>query len=380
MSSEDENYSVAKVSSGYPDLRTVLTIVSSISLFCTISCVVVFFILLSYNAHRVNIPLVKITMSIQSVHAVALIITIVLNIVSITSEVLCSSLRYILYICYLVSIFMCCAITIHLWLVISRRKLNQTKRNERWYYIISYVLAIILSAALAIIPNSAFKLVNRCMVASIPSPQYLGIRWALYYSWFVVASLISIICMISVLRSAQRLSHTTHTHGREYTSTTEAYRSAVNARANGKRLRSLMFYTIAYPVISLVCNLPQLLQELLATTMKKELTGLNFAARLLLCSEGTFLALAFFLYPAVLHSIRDITYSAVQYWVVEQEVFWRRKQNDIKNFHNGRMLHENPNDMMVDKTDLKNFTSTRGRIFHSILLKTGEGKRATTLS
>ncbi|KAJ1943382.1 hypothetical protein GGF37_002674 [Kickxella alabastrina] len=327
MSNEDEDYSVAKVSSGYPDLRTILTIVSSISLFCTISCVVVFFILLSYNAHRVNIPLVKITMSIQSVHAVAL-----------------------------------------------------TKRNERWYYIISYALAIILSAALAAIPNSAFKIVNRCMVASIPGPQYLGIRWALYYSWFVVASLISIICMISVLRSAQKLSHTTHTHGRRYTSTTEAYRSAVNARANGKRLRSLTFYTIAYPVISLVCNLPQLLQELLSTTMKKELTGLNFAARLLLCSEGTFLALAFFLYPAVLHSIRDITYSAVQYWVVEQEVFWRRKQSDTKNFHDGRMLHENPNDMMVDKTDLKNFTSTRGRILHFILLKTGEGKRATTLS
>ncbi|KAJ1935784.1 hypothetical protein GGF37_005861, partial [Kickxella alabastrina] len=74
---------------------------------------------------------------------------------------------------------MCCAITIHLWLVITLRKLDQTRRNERWYYIISFALAICLSASLATIPNSAYGLANRCMNASIPTPRYLAIRWGL---------------------------------------------------------------------------------------------------------------------------------------------------------------------------------------------------------
>ncbi|KAJ1895027.1 hypothetical protein LPJ66_004836 [Kickxella alabastrina] len=373
-----ENISAPRAPPSYQNLVTALTAVSSISLFCTLSCIIVFLILLSFNAHRVNIPLVKITISIQSAHAIALILSILFNEITITSELLCSSLRYVMFICYLSSIFMCCAITIHLWLVITLRRLDQTRRNERWYYIISFALAICLSASLATIPNSAYGLANRCMNASIPTPQYLAIRWGLYYSWFVVASLISILCMISVLRSAFRLTHTTHTHGRRHISTTEDYRSAVNARANGKRLRSLVFYTIAYPVISLVCNFPTLVQELLSTVLKKNMMGFSFAARLLLACEGMFLALTFFLYPAVLHSIRDITYIAVQYWIVEQEELWRRKQCESKHLGDGHMLREDPN-MLMDKTDLRNFTSLRGRIFHSILLKTSEGKRETSL-
>ncbi|KAJ2487385.1 hypothetical protein IWW47_005444, partial [Coemansia sp. RSA 2052] len=130
-------------------IRTGLTITSAIALFCSVICIVVFFTLLACNSRRVNIPLVKITMSIQSVNAVALIITLVTNEVNMTSETLCSTLRYVVYVCYLSSIFMICAVTIHLWLVITRRKLSQAKRNERWYYIIPFALAFSLSAALA---------------------------------------------------------------------------------------------------------------------------------------------------------------------------------------------------------------------------------------
>ncbi|KAJ2635492.1 hypothetical protein GGF44_003320 [Coemansia sp. RSA 1694] len=360
-------------------IRTGLTITSAIALFCSVICIVVFFTLLACNSRRVNIPLVKITMSIQSVNAVALIITLVTNEVNMTSETLCSTLRYVVYVCYLSSIFMICAVTIHLWLVITRRKLSQAKRNERWYYIIPFALAFSLSAALACIPNSAYGLTNRCLVARIPSNNYLIIRWCLYYAWFLVASVISLACMISVLRSARRLSHTTNMHGRRYPASTEAYRNAVNARANSKRLRSLVFYTIAYPLISLVCNFPQLLQETLSTALKRPLQWINFAARVLLYSEGFMLSLAFFSYPAVLHSIRDVTHSAIQYWVVEQEEFWRMRQSETRHGKGARVLKEELSDMLVDRRDAKNFTSRRGRLYHFILSRTPEGKLVSGL-
>ncbi|KAJ2858540.1 hypothetical protein J3B02_000130 [Coemansia erecta] len=334
---------------------------------------------MAYNSHRVNIPLIKITLSIQSVHAVALVITLLLNDIRIKAELLCSSLRYVLYSCYLTSIFLCCAITIHLWLVITRRKLNQARRNERWYYIISFTLAISLSAALATIPNSAFRISNRCLVAIIPSKEYLGIRWALYYAWFIIASAISILCMLSVLSSARKLTHTTHLRGRTHQTSTEAYRNAVNARANSKRLRSLVFYTIAYPLISFICNFPQLILELLTTVLKKELDALRLISLILLYSEGLFLGLAFFFYPAVLHSIRDINNSAVQYWVIEQEEFWRLQQNEIKRAHGGHMLGDEPSTSMMDQQDIKQFTSRKGRFYHWVLKKTPEGKRASIL-
>ncbi|KAJ2007280.1 hypothetical protein GGI02_001418 [Coemansia sp. RSA 2322] len=318
-------------------------------------------------------------MSIQSVNAVALIITLVLNEVHITAEVLCSTLRYVLYICYLTSIFMCCAITIHLWLVITRRKLSQAKRNERWYYIIPFALAISLSAGLAAIPNSAYKIPNRCLVAVVPSRDYLIIRWCLYYGWFVIASVISLACMISVLSSARRLTHTTTTHGRRYPASTEAYRNAVNARANSKRLRSLVFYTIAFPLISLMCNFPQLIQELLSVVTKRELRWLVFASRLMLYCEGFLLSLTFFLYPAVLHSIRDVTHSAVQYWVIEQEEYWRMKQSDTKQGKTSQASKDDMRDTLLDRNDVRNFSSLRGRIYHYILSKTPEGKLVSSL-
>ncbi|KAJ2379177.1 hypothetical protein IW150_000336 [Coemansia sp. RSA 2607] len=273
---------------------------------------------------------------------------------------------------------MCCAITIHLWLVITRRKINQTKRNERWYYIIPFTLAISLSAALATIPNSAYRIPNRCLTAVIPSKEYLGIRWGLYYGWFIIASVISLLCMTSVLISARRLTHTTHLGRRRYPASTEAYRSEVNARANSKRLRSLVFYTIAYPSLSIACNFPQLIIELLATVLKRELIALRFVALLLLYSEGFFMALVFFFYPAVMHSVRDINHTAVQYWVIEQEEFWRQRQQK-PTFSDGRIINEEPSEEMMDKRDIRNFTSWQGRLYHFILTKTPEGNRASIL-
>ncbi|KAJ1965671.1 hypothetical protein GGI12_000618 [Dipsacomyces acuminosporus] len=320
-------------------------------------------------------------MSIQCVNAIASIISLVLNEVKIRAELLCSSLRYVLYICYLSSIFMCCAVTIHLWLVITKRRLKQAKENERWYFIVPFALAITLSASLAAIPNSAYKIPNRCMMVAVPSKTYLAIRWGLYYGWFVIAAIISIVCMISVLISAKKLTQTIPTHRRHSIATTEAYRNAVNTRANTKRLRSLIFYTIAYPVISLVCNFPQLIQELLSTVLKRELEWLAFAGRLLLFSEGFFLALAFFLYPAVLHSIRDITHAGIQYWVIEQEGFWRMRDESQKTgkAQVGQIGQIETGDLLADKQDLKNFNSLRGRIFHFILSRTPEGKLVSSL-
>ncbi|KAJ2697202.1 hypothetical protein H4218_004127 [Coemansia sp. IMI 209128] len=359
--------------------RDVLTVTASVALSSSVVSIVVFFILLACNSRRVNIPLVKLTMSIQSVNTVALIITLITNEIQISSQTLCSTLRYILYICYLSSIFMICAVTIHLWLVITCRKLNQAKRYERWYYIIPFALATALSAALAAIPNSAYGITDRCMVAVVPSRNFLIIRWCLYYSWFVVASVISLACMASVLRSARRLTYSTNMHNSRHPSSTEAYRNAVNARANSKRLRSLVLYTIAYPLISLACNFPQLMQELLSTTMHRPLRRLNFAAKLLLYSEGLMLSVAFFSYPAVMHSIRDVTHSAVQYWVVEQEEFWRMRQSETRHGKPARVLKENLSDVLVDKNDAKNFTSRRGRLYRFILLRTPEGKIASGL-
>ncbi|KAJ2029338.1 hypothetical protein IWW57_001764 [Coemansia sp. S610] len=359
--------------------RASLTVTASVALFCSLLCIVVFFVLLACNSRRINIPLIRLTTSIQSVNAIALVITLVFNEVKITAETLCSTLRYVTYICYLSSIFMICAVTIHLWLVITRRKLSQAKRNERWYYIIPFALAIALSATLASIPNSAFGLTNRCAAAIIPSRNYLIIRWCLYYAWFVVASAISLACMASVLRSARRLTYSTNMRNSRYPASTEAYRNAVNARANGKRLRSLVFYTIAYPLISLVCNFPQLLHELLTTTTKRPLRGLGFVSRLLLYSEGLMLSIAFFSYPAVLHSIRDVTHSAVQYWVIEQEEFWRLRQSETRHGKSARVLKEDLSDVLLDRNDVKNFTSRRGRLYHFILLWTPEGKNVSGL-
>ncbi|KAJ2465933.1 hypothetical protein GGI03_002385 [Coemansia sp. RSA 2337] len=356
------------------NLRTGLTITAAISLFCSVVCIVVFFILLACNSRRINIPLVKLTMSIQSVNTVGLIITLVTNEVVFTAQTLCSTLRYVLYFCYLSSIFMICAVTIHLWLVITRRKLSLAKRNERWYYIIPFSLAISLSATLAALPNSAYGITDRCKVAIVPNRDFLIIRWCLYYGWFVVASVISLACMAIVLKSVRRLTYSTSMQGSRHPTSTEAYRNAVNARANSQRLRSLVLYTIAYPLISLACNLPQMVQELLSTAVHRPLKMLTFASKLLLYSEGFMLSLAFFSYPAVLHSIRDVTHSAVQYWVIEQEEFWRMRQSETRHGKSARVLKEELSDMLLDRNDVKNFTSRRGRLYHFILVRTPEGK------
>ncbi|KAJ2551791.1 hypothetical protein EV175_003558 [Coemansia sp. RSA 1933] len=318
-------------------------------------------------------------MAIQSVNTVALIITIILLEVKITADVLCSSLRYILYVCYLTSIFMACAVTVHLWLVITRRKLVLARRNERWYYIIPLSLAFSLSSALACIPSSAYGMKNRCTEAIVPNHDYLLIRWCLYYGWFVIASVISFLCMFSVLRSARRLTHMTHTRGRTFQQpSTEEYRNAVNARANSKRLRSLVFYTIAYPVISFFCNFPQLLQELLSSTLKRPLVWLGFLSRVMLYSEGFFLSLTFFLYPAVIHSIRDLTHEAVRYWVIDQEEYWRMQKIEATRTTTSLAHGETEQMMTSDKKDIRNFTSRHGRLYHLVLSLTPEGRRATS--
>ncbi|PIA18041.1 hypothetical protein COEREDRAFT_6783 [Coemansia reversa NRRL 1564] len=362
--------------SGY---QAALTIVTSIALFGSAMTVVIFFILLALNPRRVNIPLVKLTLAIQSVNSVALITTLVLNEVEIRAPILCGSLRYILYICYLASIFMCCAITIHFWLVITRRKLSQAKRNERWYYIIPITLAITLSAALAVIPDSAYHMPGRCALVLIPSSNYLGIRWGFYYAWFIIASAISFYCMASVLFSTRRLTHTTDIDRDTYTSSTEAYRNAVNARANGKRLRSLAFYTITYPLISFVCNFPMLLQELLSTVLKRRLAWFVLASRLILYSEGLLLSLAFFLYPAVRHSIRDLVNSAVQYWVIDQEEFWRLRRNQLTRRNSSQAFREKYKSSRTEEQIVRDFSSRRGRLYHFIFSKTPEGRVASTL-
>ncbi|KAJ2801906.1 hypothetical protein H4S07_004814 [Coemansia furcata] len=185
--------------------------------------------------------------------------------------------------------------------------------------------------------------------------------------------------MASVLKSVRRLTYSTNMRNSRYPASTEAYRNAVNARANSKRLRSLVICTIAYPIISLVCNLPQLMLELLTTTMKRPLNWLRFVAKLLLYSEGFMLSVAFFSYPAILHSIRDVIHSAVQYWIIEQEEFWRMQKSETRHGKLARALKEDLSDMLMDKNDVRNFSSRRGRIYHFILLRTPEGRRVSGL-
>ncbi|KAJ2454287.1 hypothetical protein EV183_001653 [Coemansia sp. RSA 2336] len=354
-----------------------LTITASIALFGSLLTIITFFILLAFNSRRVNIPLVKITMSIQSVNAIALIISLILNQIHITSLILCGSLRYILYICYLASIFMCTAVTVHLWLVITKRKLVQAKRHERWYYILPFTLATVLSASLGTIPSGAYGQPNRCAPIIIPSHNYLAIRWGLYYGWFVIASVISFWCMFSVLRSTRSLMHTTYTHARPYPSSTEAYRNAVNARANSKRLRSLAFYTIAYPVISFMCNCPQLVQELVSSVAKRELRWFVFIGRLCLFSEGFFLSVTFFLYPAVRHSIRDMTNSAVQYWVVDQEEYWRMRKIEPNRTTYPSSSKNTADKARAEEHVVRDFNSYRGRLYHFLFSLTPEGRMVT---
>ncbi|KAJ2160073.1 hypothetical protein GGF46_002531 [Coemansia sp. RSA 552] len=341
--------------------------------------IAVFFILLAFNPRRVDIPLVKITLAIQSVNTIALIIALLLNQIRITAEILCGSLRYILYTCYLTSIFMCTAVTVHLWIVITRRKLYQAKRNERWYYIIPICLASALAAALGVIPSSVYGMSSRCTAVTVPPKSYLAIRWGLYYGWFVIASAISFGCMVSVLRSTHKLTHSTYVHGRQPQLSTEAYRNAVNARANSQRLRSLVFYTIAYPVISFACNFPQLLQEIFSTAYRRELRGFIFVGRLFLFSEGFFLSLAFFMYPAVRHSIRDLTNSAVQYWVIDQEEFWHMNKAEIEQQGGLRALRKDPDCVPAEGHIIRDFTSWRGRLYHFFLSQTPEGRLVTSL-
>ncbi|KAJ2109300.1 hypothetical protein GGI16_000788 [Coemansia sp. S142-1] len=90
-------------------------------------------------------------------------------------------------------------------------------------------------------------------------------------------------------------------------------------------------------------------------------------------------SLAFFSYPAVLHSIRDVTRSAVQYWVTEQEEFWRMRQSEARHGMSVQVLKEDLSDMLLDRSDVRNFTSRRGRFYHFILVRTPEGKIASGL-
>ncbi|KAJ2826944.1 hypothetical protein GGI24_002781 [Coemansia furcata] len=121
------------------------------------------------------------------------------------------------------------------------------------------------------------------------------------------------------------------------------------------------------------------MQELLSTTLKRPLVWLNFASKLLLYSEGFMLSLAFFSYPAIVHSIRDVTHSSVQYWIIEQEEFWRMRQSETRHGKSAHILKEDLSDMLLDRNDVKNFTSRRGRLYHFILLQTPEGRRVSGL-
>ncbi|KAJ2701056.1 hypothetical protein H4R19_005432 [Coemansia spiralis] len=347
---------------------TPLTIVASIALAGSLSSVVTFVALMTLNTRRVDLSLVKMTMVIQSVTAISQIVTILLNDVRMTAVILCSSVRYVLNICYLTSIFTCCAITIHLWLVIARRRLEQARRAERLYYIVPITLAIVLAAGFSTIPSSVFHKDNRCAPIPVPPREYLGLRWGFFYSWFVLASAISFYCMAGVLRSVRQLVHSTRLHGSgsQHPSSTEAHRGQVNARANSKRLRSLVFYTIAYPLISFASHFPALIQELLSFALKRELAWLVFLARLILYSEGLLLAAVFFLYPAVSLSIRELVNAAVQYWVADQEEFWHVTTDRQLCRHAAKADH--------DERTVRDFTSRRGRIYHFVLSKTPEGR------
>ncbi|KAJ1733685.1 hypothetical protein LPJ61_001438 [Coemansia biformis] len=352
-----------------------LTIVSSVALFASLSTIV-FFAVLALKTRRVNLPLVKITMVIQSINVIALINATVLNQVHLTAPLLCTVLRYTLYVCYLTTIFMTCAITIHLWLVITRRKLTQANRIERWYYIAPIALAVLLSATLATIPSSVYHMESRCTKMGVPPREYYGLRWGFYYSWFVVASAISFYCMARVLYSTHQLAHSTHLRRSHQPSSTEAYRNQVNARANSERLRSLAFYTVAYPAISFVSHFPTLLQELMSFVLKRELQWLVFVSRSILACEGILLSLAFFLYPAVHQSIRDLVNSAVQYWVVDQEEFWQLRREREKH-RRGRRNYVGIEDIQLEEKIVHDFTSRRGRFYHFIFSKTPEGRLAT---
>ncbi|KAJ1733684.1 hypothetical protein LPJ61_001437 [Coemansia biformis] len=312
----------------------------------------------------------------QCFNVIALIDATVMNQVHVTSPMLCSILRYVLYISYLTTIFMTCAITIHLWLVITRRRLTQANHIERWYYIAPFTLALLLSATMATIPTSVYHVKSRCVRVSIPSSEYYGLRWGFYYSWFVVASAISFYCMSRILHSTRQLAHTTHLRINRQLSSTEAYRNQVNARANSERLRSLAFYTVAYPAISFVSHFPTVLQETLSFILNRELNWLDFASRCILACEGFLLSLAFFLYPAVRQSIRDLVNSAVQYWVIDQEEFWQL-QREREKHQRGRRDYVGIDDARLEEKILRDFTSRRGRIYHFIFSKTPEGRLAT---
>ncbi|ORX72249.1 hypothetical protein DL89DRAFT_265855 [Linderina pennispora] len=184
--------------------------------------------------------------------------------------------------------------------------------------------------------------------------------------------------MVSVLRSARRLTRVTFQHSSRHAVTTDDYRDEVNTRANSSRLRSLVVYTIAYPVIVLVCNIPQLIYELLSTVAKRKYPGFFIASRVMLYSQGFFLSLAFFALPAVRHSAKEMNHAAVQYWVIEQEEFWRMKKNPI---HRGyaNIRQQEIGDFPTDEQDEHNFTSLRGRLYHFFLCQTPEGRLARTL-
>lgn len=359
-------------------IRIGLTITSSISLFSTVLCVLTFVVLYSSNARRIDIPLVKITMTIQAVNTLSLVVIIVFNAVTITSELLCAIMRYSLFICYLCTMFMSTAITIHLWLVISRRHLDQATRGKRWYYIIPFSLAFTLAAILGIMPSKAYGFDNRCLGAIIPNTNYLIIKWALYYGWFVASFIISVVCMINILLSARRLTHTTDTRRGSAINSTEAYRNEVNARANSKRLRSLVVYTIVFPVISFASNFLQLFEEMLSGILKREIDWLVFMSRFMLYSEGFFLSLAFFCYPAVRHSFRDITRSSIQYWVCEQEEYWHTLKAERKLQRTGASINR-PATISMDERDIKNFSSLRGQLYHFLLKRTPEGRLLSNL-
>ncbi|KAJ2776607.1 hypothetical protein H4R18_005586 [Coemansia javaensis] len=361
--------------------QTPLTVVAAVALFGSGLTVLFFCVLIVLSTNRVNLPLVKITMSIQSVNAIALIVTLAMNEVRIRAPILCSTLRYVQYTCYLTSIFMCCAVTVHLWLVITRRRLAKARHIERWYYIVPFTLALALTATLGTIPNSAYGQPDRCARLTVPSRRYLGIRWAFYYSWFVIASAISFYCMVRVLFSTRSLMHATTGAGGEShrPSSTEAYRNQVNARANSKRLLSLACYTVVYPVISFVSHFPTLIQELLSTVLRREMRGLVFGARCVQYSEGLFLSLAFFLYPAVRHSMRDLVNEGVQYWVVDQEEYWRVRSTEKKRRRQSfQSYFADLDSKKSEERIVRDFNSIRGRVYHFIFSLTPEGRLAAS--
>ncbi|KAJ2620898.1 ferroxidase fet3 [Coemansia sp. RSA 1358] len=74
----------------------------------------------------------------------------------------------------------------------------------------------------------------------------------------------------------------------------------------------------------------------------------------------------------VLHSIRDLTHIAVQYWVIEQEEYWIMQKREKASKVSNQIVENRPVNSVDDKRDIRNFTSMHGRLYHFIFSWTPE--------